>query len=134
MANYVPLFRSNYFRVKDIDAWKTFVDKLGEYKVIEGNEDRVGLLSEGETGFPTQIYDEDDHDYTSEIDFAAEVASHLVHGEVAIFMEIGYEKMRYLFGAYWAVNWEGKVLQGSLDEVYDRVTLHWGVKPTMAAY
>ncbi len=76
-----------------------------------------GFLSEH--GLPCYAHDEktgEDRD----IDFLAELASHLAPGWVAIIQEIGYEKYRYLVGCAFAVNSKGRVRQISIESIYGR--------------
>ena len=53
-----------------------------------------------------------------EIDFYAELAKHLQNGWVAIVMEVGAEKLRYVTGYAVAVNHNGKCCDVSIDRIY----------------
>ena len=44
---------------------------------------------------------------------------HLQDGEVAVFMETGYCKMRYLTGIAFAINSEGEAREVNLNDIYD---------------
>lgn len=46
------------------------------------------------------------------------VAAHLVDGDVAVFMEVGFEKMRFLVGQAVAINAAGEHRTVSLDDIY----------------
>jgi hypothetical protein len=73
----------------------------------------------------------------TEIDLVAELAQHLPKGEVAVLMEIGAEKLRYLTGIAIAVNYKGRATVVSLDDVYRKAACTFRVpesKITQAAY
>jgi hypothetical protein len=117
MANYYATTRSNYFRVTDataFEAWcrKRFLDFWT--KQYEG----IGLryaVSGNETGWP--YYDSDDD---AEIDFTSELATHLDPRDVAVLIEIGSEKLRYLVGRATAVHHDGLTVDVDLEEIYER--------------
>jgi transcriptional antiterminator Rof (Rho-off) len=62
-------------------------------------------------------YVENIDDY-EEFDFALLLAAHLADGEVAVAMEAGAEKLRYVNGFAFAVNAAGDVRSVSLDDIY----------------
>ena len=137
MANYYCAARTNYFKVKDMNKFLAWA-KQYEVKVIddahkEGNpsEVRVGLISENPDsgGWPSY-----DMDTGSDIDFVSLLSEHLADDEVAIFVEAGSEKMRYVVGSAIAVNSAGDVLGVNIDDIYGLVKCEWGVKPTLAEY
>ena len=48
MANYQEVARSSYFRVKDKDAFRAFLDRFGGAVVaVEDDNGRVGFLAQG---------------------------------------------------------------------------------------
>jgi hypothetical protein len=57
-------------------------------------------------------------DEDTEIDLVRELAEHLPKGQVAVLMEIGAEKLRYLTGVAIAVNHKGRVVQLTLSDIY----------------
>lgn len=96
MANYYSVCRTNYFRVK---VEEDFESCMKNYSVeVHKNGEHYALISECESGFPA--LDEDDN----EIEFSSVVADHLKDNEVAIFMEAGREKTRYVAGSALAIN------------------------------
>ena len=122
MANYYGSARTNYFEVKELEAFKEAMDGLGcDMEVYQqGEGGLVALLVHDENGmFPSQRFDENGEEL-GDIDISLEVAAHLVEGSVAIFMEVGTEKLRYLSGYSWAVNSDGKVVSVSIDDIYDK--------------
>jgi len=130
MANYVAFVRSNYFRVKDLEVFKLFMAGLsggeGAIFINEKPEDK-SLLMFHSSGVPSDPENE-------ECDFFIELREHLKDKEVAVVMEIGYEKMRYLQGYTWAVTPGKDVMHLCLDDIYDKVEKEWGLIPTQAAY
>jgi len=117
MANYYAYARSNYFRVKDVSAFEALCRKWNLEKIAKEDR-RVGFLVNSEGGLNTTYCFDPDTGEDVEANFEEELASNLVPGEVAIFMQIGWEKLRYLTGWAWAVNHEGKTVSCNLDEIY----------------
>lgn len=118
MAQYTAIARSNYFHVKDVAA---FEDDMANYEVEvwHRDDDFVGLTPTTEYGsWPDGSYNEDMDEY-HEIDFPAIVATHLVADSVAIFMEIGNEKLRFVRGVAEAINAAGERAVISLDDIYE---------------
>lgn len=132
MANYYGVGRTNYFRVKDLDA---FIEEL---KPIRGlnlqvREDlRVKDDPCPETGKPWVMlmddnpdgggwcpyYDQDGDEADYDVDLEEVIANHLIDGDVAIIMETGHEKYRYLIGWASAVNSKGESVRINLDDIY----------------
>lgn len=104
--------RSNYFKVKDKDK---FIEECAEVGVghWEVEDGLVGVYSEGRN-WPN-CHPETDEDF----DIGDFVASHLIDGEVAIFMEVEYENLRYLAGNAFAINSKGEDRYLSLEKIYD---------------
>jgi hypothetical protein len=68
-------------------------------------------------GWPGSRVNEDGE--VEEIDLAAELSAHLEEGWVAVLMEAGAEKCRYVAGWALAVNSKGETRQVSLQDIYD---------------
>jgi len=122
MAQYIASARSNYFQVKDPNALRR---ELGDFDIEVRNDDpenpnRVVLLCDSEYGsWPSWRYDEQAADDV-ELDVAALVAGHLTPGEVAVLIESGAEKLRFIGGYAVAVNSSGDQVHLSLEEIYER--------------
>jgi hypothetical protein len=131
MANYYCSSRTNYFRVRDEKAFTAWAEKR-ELKVVV-NPERVGefvLLPTSEEGsFPNY-----DNETEEEFDFAQELAEHLAKDSVAVIMEAGAEKLRYIAGTAIAVNAKGETILLSLDDIYALAAAQFGVTPTRAEY
>jgi hypothetical protein len=116
MANWYGSARSNYFRVKDANAFHEWTerrqlevfksDKEADVVAIHPSEDSDGA-------WPSYNLEED-----AEFDLATELAEHLVPGQVAVLLEVGAEKLRYLTGLAIAVNAEGGMVQLTLSDIY----------------
>jgi hypothetical protein len=139
MANYFASARTNYFSVKDVAAFRDALKDLPvEICVGHGeasNLSRVCVLCRDEdgAGWPTQRYDDEADDYV-EIDLVDLIAPHLVEGEVAVMMEAGAEKLRYIVGYAVAFDSTGESIQLSLSDIYAIAREKFGVQPTEASY
>lgn len=140
MANYCGTSRTNYFKVRDGEAFKKWAEGLhldvavghvgekeGKFALFPSRNSDDGCFPDG------TIYDEatdEDRDF----DFAAELSKHLAEGEVAVHVHIGAEKLRYLLGYAVAVNHRGETVEVNIDEIYKLADTHLGVLPTRAEY
>lgn len=142
MANYYATARSNYFAVKDESAFREWADRCGldilEPCLAEVTADgirRYGITPKGDEdggGWPTYIADDETDDYV-DIDLPNELAAHLVPGEVAILVETGSEKLRYVSGSAVAVNHKGRCVRLDLNSIY-RSARRLGSHITRAEY
>lgn len=120
MADWYGFARSNYFKVKDETEFRHWADSIGDLEVIQDSEGRVGLISHNQYGhWPSSRFNEDTEG-EEDIDVFITVAEHLQEGSVAIFIEVGAEKLRYLTGWAVAINSKGEEVQVNLDDIYDR--------------
>ena len=127
MANYQATARSNYFAVKDETAFREWGDRCGldilepphKDKVADGIR-RFAITPKGDEdsgGWPTCIADDETDDYV-DIDLPKELSAHLVANEVAVLMEIGSEKLRYITGVAVAINHKGRHVRMDLNSIY----------------
>lgn len=118
MANYYSSSRTNFFAVKSGAAFTEAMAKLG-VEVCDGEEaDTYYLLGDGEGGWPHWLEDEETGE-DIEFDFIELVAEHLADGHVAVFMEAGAEKLRYIVGSAVAINNKNERAEISLEDIYD---------------
>lgn len=126
MADYYASARSNYFRVKDKDAFVNHIQKMVPDVTVDKEEtdgkDYYVLLFE--EGIPTWCYDDKYNDV--EIDWRAFFAKHLEEDSIAVLMEAGAEKLRYIAGLAFAYNAKGEELVVSLLDIYGLITSTWG--------
>lgn len=66
-------------------------------------------------------------------DWLSDLAKHIAGDDVAVVMQIGNDKMRFLAAHAWAVNGSGQTQELDLDEIYDRAGA-LGRLPTLAQY
>lgn len=76
--------------------------------------------------WPSYYWDEDDEEV--DIDFIEEVASFLAPDSIAIFYEVGSEKMRYLAGHAIAINHKHEVLTVNLGDIFQKIQDEWGIE------
>jgi hypothetical protein len=121
MANYYASARSNYFRVKDREQ---FVEALHGLPVSvvdstkhEGAVCLLGADPDG-AGWPAWGYDESISE-EFEVNLPQLIAAHLAEGEIAILMEAGAEKLRYVMGEAVAVNSHGETRSLTLHSIYE---------------
>jgi len=134
MANYYESARSNYFFVKDVDAFKAELDGSGlgiESRKV-GELTQVGMFASVDNGFPWEKYDQETYDST-ELDWADIFKRHLVDNQVAIIMGAGAEKLRYISGWAMAFNNKGESKSINLDAIYD-LAKELGSEITTATY
>ncbi len=119
MADWIGMSRSNYFQVKDEVAFRKWAEEL-ELAVITDAERRFGIYSKADDGgFPWERLSEDEQEM-EDIDFEAELAAYLAEGSVAILMQAGHEKARYVSGYAVALNHEGKRVAFALSDIYQK--------------
>mgnify|MGYP000564594834 CR=1 FL=1 len=117
MANYEATARSNYFTVKNLPAFTAWCSTLG-IEVSPSSDQNAGHVAMFFLdGIPSSSYNEDTQDL-EDLDFYGDLASHLIAGQVAVIMEIGHEKMRYLVGHAVAVNAAGERREITLNAIY----------------
>lgn len=132
MANYYSSARTNYFRVKDVDAFNAWVKEYEDnYRVeVVDKEDTFSILFDNESGVPTSREVDGSYD---EIDFMDELSKHLADDEVAILHQAGAEKLRYINGYAIAVNNKSERRTISLDDIYT-FAKELGKNVTLAQY
>jgi len=144
MANYYGVGRTNYFAVKSAED---FTAEMANYpvEVITREQDGVtlyGLLDADSDGggwnwsYVAELEDEDGEPIETdlEIDWAEVFARHLADGWVAILMETGAEKYRYVSGYALAVNSKGESHEINLSRDIAKLALTLGENVTDASY
>lgn len=118
MANYYETFRSNAFRVKDIDALKAELDAVNyDCEIAIEQDGSIIILSDSEQMFYHEHYDyETDEEY--HWDWEYELPKHLEENSIAVFQVIGQEKLRYLTGYAVAIGSNGVIKSINLGDIY----------------
>lgn len=123
MANYYANARTNYFKVKDIEAFKNEVANYPLEVASRGdNPELVALfITEGDEdgSFPWCDYYTEDAD-GDEIDWTAIFARHLQENSVAIIQEVGNEKLRYFGGMAVAINSKGEEIVININSIFEQ--------------
>jgi hypothetical protein len=127
MANYTATARSNYFAVKDAAAFKDWCADR-DLEVWDGSNENAARFAiapsnDSDTGGWPELLD-DDCNVTE--DLCEALAGHLVDGEVAVLLEIGNEKLRFLIGTATAIHSSGKRIDLTLGEIYTRARRAFG--------
>jgi hypothetical protein len=126
MANYYATARSNYFAVKDEQAFRDWANGLSLIILEPDHSDKTADsiprfgITPGDNdsgGWPTSLSDETG-DY-EDIDVADQLTAHLADDEVAILIEAGSEKLRYIVGWADAVNNKGEHIILALESIYE---------------
>lgn len=115
MANYYATTRSNYFRVKNTEAFLDWCSERSLEHWAGGRENFHAISADNGdySGWPSW-----DHAEDHEIDFAAELAEHLDPRDVAVLLESGSEKLRYITGVATAVHPNGETVTITLADIY----------------
>lgn len=132
MANYAASFRSNYFKVKDTAAFLMEINEKHEVDIV-AKEDRVGLFASSLTddGTIPVRYEPEDEDQENPISIMTDIIPHLVENEVAVFFEIGQEKLRYLTGRAVAVHSSGETTSMDFNDIYKQAQEAFGDTATI---
>lgn len=143
MADWYGSARTNYFRVKDLEAFKAELGKPQyEVDIVELDPTSaltqvpgyIALFSTGEKGgWESSYYDDDVEDEWVEFDIPSIVAPFLIDGEVAVFIEAGAEKLRYITGFAEAINNKSERRLVTLSSIYE-LAKELGPNVTEATY
>jgi hypothetical protein len=136
MASWIGSARTNYFLVKDVEAFKAWA-KAASLVVFE-EDSRFGVYSEDEYGgWPQIVFDDDTTDAHRDFDITYELAQHVAEGEIVVCLEAGAEKRRYITGAAIAfkvtANGADKISL-TLDDIYGLAAKRWGEEPSKVEY
>jgi hypothetical protein len=135
MANYYESARSNYFFVKDIEAFEEELKgsslKITKKK-IDDDLTLVALFADEEVGFPEGKYDPETFE-SIELDWTDIFKRHLADNQVAIIMGAGAEKLRYINGWAEAFNNKGESRAINLMQIY-KLAEELGSEITRAEY
>lgn len=136
MANYYGQTRTNYFAVKDPEAFK---QELAKYpvEIITQEKDGVtlyGFLDNDPNGGGSidEYWDEADGN-SVEIDWVEVFKRHLADDWIAVIVSSGAEKYRYVSGFALAYNNTGEFVGLDLSDIYTLAS-HLGTKTTIAEY
>ena len=129
MAEWNGTARTNYFQVTDEAKFREWAEARALYVIAKdaGGAAFFGVYSETDDGgWPTNSWP-DDEDVPIEIDVVAELAAHLAEGQIAVLMESGHEKCRYVDGNAVAVDHAGNRVAIELRDIYDLAAKTFGI-------
>ena len=136
MAQWYGTARSNYFQVKDLQAFKDALKDIA-IEVLEGTGDHLGEVAifgaDEYGGFPSSYWIEDS-DESIDIDLVDLIAPHLQDGWVCVLQEVGAEKQRYVTGHSVAFNNHGEFSTVNIDDIYTIARRDLGEHCTVASY
>ena len=117
MANFYAKGRSNYFKVADVAKFKALCEKYRLESWEEDKNERYAFTPSDEGGLqsdpsPDELFD-------MEI-FVKELSSVLQDGEVAVYQEVGSEKLRYLVGWAVAIHSDGRTVTVDLGDIFSK--------------
>jgi hypothetical protein len=132
LANYEATVRSNHFKVKNPKAFERWCKKrrLDFWTERQPEGTNLYAISSECGGWPSW-----DPDTNRDFNIATDITRHL-DGYVAVFLEIGFEKLRYMEGQAIAVHPDGRVVSINLSDIYEKARDAFGpdVTVTEAVY
>lgn len=138
MANFYGQTRSNYFAVKNEEAFREEIAKL-PVELIEGKKEEdgtqlFGFLDCDQNGGADiwGVYDEETEEYV-EVDWAKFFQTHLADDWVAVIVSVGTEKYRYFQGDAVAYNNKGETRSVNIEQIYELAS-DLGSNRTHASY
>lgn len=136
MANFIGQTRSNYFAVKDAEAFK---QELSKYPVTIITQEKDGQTLYGfldndpdGAGVVDEFWDEEAGDSES-ISWGEFFSRHLADDSVAVIVSVGWEKYRYFSGHTTAYNNKGESRFVALNDIYEKAA-ELGSKITWAEF
>jgi hypothetical protein len=132
LANWYGFSRSNYFKVKDREQFEAWVDGIDDLEILAENDGRFAINGAWYGGWPHARCHDERND--TPIDLACELSAHLEEGEIAVLLQAGAEKLRYITGDALAVNHRGEQVTLSLDDIYGLAKTAFGGVPSDASY
>lgn len=121
MANFCGTARSNFVRVKDIDAAIADLEPFSNQIHHHPSEpDAIMVSGDDDSGtINNSTFDDEGNDI--ELDWSGWCAKHLKEGQIMVFMSAGAEKLRYVSAWAEAYNHEGKYVGVNLDTAIDKL-------------
>lgn len=128
MANYYAVARTNYVLIKDVDGLKKALEPFSvsvEAKFPGADPENYICILSRDGGWPSLGYDNNGDEV--EFDFIKQVCPFMEDGQVLITMEAGHGKLRYVTGYAWAYHSDGRQVGLSLDDIYTKAAVEFGV-------
>lgn len=134
MANWYGSARSSYFRVRNEEEFRAWVEKR-ELQILFEDKGRFAIApaDSSDTGGWSNWEKNPDPNPDAEeliaIDFIGELTGQLAEGEVAVIMETGAQKLSYLTGNAVAVHSSGETVSLDLNNIYALAAERFNVDP-----
>ncbi len=137
MSNWIGTARTNYVKFASYEGYeaaKALVEASGNEVHPHPEFELVAMISgEGDTGgfYFTHYNDDTDEDVEW---WWPDITKHLADGQVLVAIEAGAEKLRYISGHAIAVHKDGRHVELSLNDIYERALSAFGIMATPAVY
>jgi len=120
MANFYATARSNYFTVKDLNAFREALEPVSiEIRERENGTVMIHPYSCSDYGgWPGPDYYDEQRDEDVPFDVIDVIQEHITDNECAVLIQVGNEKLRYIEGIAWAIT-SNDVETISLDDIYE---------------
>lgn len=136
MADWYGSALTNYFRVKDEDAFRAWAEAA--YLCAFEEDGRFGVYSLDEYGgWPSNVEDDDAPGGERSFDIVDELAVHAAEGEIVVIIEAGAEKLRTITGSAIAFRASASGVERialALNDIYELAAQKWGQRPNPAEY
>jgi len=129
MSQWIGAARTNFFQVIDEAKFREWAAEreLSVETKATGSTTLFGIYSETDDGgWPTQTWPDSENN-PIEVDMVAELAAHLVEGQIAVLMEVGHVKCCHLDGTAVAVNHTGARAAVELCHIYQLAAETFGI-------
>lgn len=130
MSDWYGGSRTNYVKIKDMDGLKKALEPF-DLEIVEDRDspNSIALLPNSEYGdWPTWAYTEDGEEI--ELDPVGHICPFMEEGQVLVIMEAGAERLRYISGWAQAFTWDGRFVEVSLHQIYEKAAQEFGVPLT----
>jgi len=148
MANFEGTERTNYFKVKDLAAFKGVCLKY-RMRVVEGKEPGTCAVFPDDTSddgcfISSRLMDEDEieaeieagtySDDYEDVNIEDIIAPHLGDGEVCVLVSAGHERQRYVSAYAMAFDSTGECVGVNINNIYELAKKKFGKDVTKAEY
>lgn len=137
MADWYGAARTNYFPVRDVDAFKAWAAGASLRPHQSETSDLWCVCSGDHSGaWPSAVWDDEARE-DRDFDIVEELARHVQEGWPVVLMESRAEKLRYITGVAVAFRVTGADIERedvSLEDIYALAEERWGIAPTRCAY
>lgn len=138
MANWFGAARTNYFRVRDPEAFAKWARACSLSTLRLEQIDLWAVVSETDTGaWPSSVEDPEVECGYRHFDLITELLTHVMPGEVVVCVEVGARSVHRLSAnatAFKAGASPPDQITFSLDDIYLLAEAQWGVLPNQAAF